>query len=49
MPEFNQAFIAVNELMTKKVENPKLAKLKEIVEQEIKGNSKAKNNNLLTI
>ena len=42
MPQFNQAFIAINELLSKKIENPKLIKLKEIVEEEIKSNQKAK-------
>jgi len=42
MPEFNQAFIALNELLAKKVENPKLIELKKIVEEELKNNSKVK-------
>jgi ERCC4-related helicase/intein/homing endonuclease len=41
-PEFNQAFTHLNELMAKKIENPKLLKLKEIVEAEINQNPKAK-------
>jgi Fanconi anemia group M protein len=42
MPEFNQAFIAVNELLAKRIENPKLAELKRIVTEDIKENPKAK-------
>ncbi len=42
MPEFNQAFISVNELIARKIENPKLIKLKKIVEEELKDNSKIK-------
>ena len=41
-PEFNQAFIAINELLARKIENPKLSKLKEILEDTIKNNPKAK-------
>jgi Fanconi anemia group M protein len=41
-PEFNQAFIIVNELLAKKTENPKLLELRQIVEQEIKENEKTK-------
>jgi Fanconi anemia group M protein len=41
-PEFNQAFVAVNELLARKIENPKLIELKKIVEEEIKNNSRAK-------
>ena len=35
-PEFNQAYIKTTELLAKKIENPKLAKLKEIIGQEFK-------------
>ena len=41
-PDFNSAFVTLNELIAKKIENPKLAKLKEIIEQEITQNEKAK-------
>jgi Fanconi anemia group M protein len=40
--EFNQAFIFLNELISKKIEHPKLIKLKEILENQIKGNEKNK-------
>jgi|GEM_PF-2178441 len=39
-PSFNQAYIKTTELIAKKVENPKLLVLKEIVEQEMKGKIK---------
>lgn len=42
MPEFNQAYIKLTELLSKKIEHPKLLKLKEIVEKEIKSNPKTK-------
>jgi Fanconi anemia group M protein len=41
-PEFNHAFIAVNELIARKIENPKLIELARIVEDEIRENAKAK-------
>jgi Fanconi anemia group M protein len=41
-PEFNQAFVLLNELIAKKVEHPKLLKLKEILENKIKENQKNK-------
>jgi Fanconi anemia group M protein len=41
-PEFNKAYILLNELLAKKRENPKLIKLKEIIQQDIKQNPKAK-------
>jgi len=41
-PEFNQAYIKTQELITKKIEHPKLAKLKEIIESELKNNPKMK-------
>ena len=41
-PEFNQAYVKMVELIARKVEHPKLAKLKEIVEQDIKTNPRAK-------
>jgi len=41
-PSFNQAFIAVNELLSKKFENPKLQELKKIVEEELAKDPKAK-------
>jgi Fanconi anemia group M protein len=40
--EFNHAFIALNEMLAKKIENPKLIELKRIVESEIKQNPKSK-------
>ena len=39
-PAFNQAYINTTELLAKNIENPKLQKLKEIVEQEFKNNEK---------
>jgi ERCC4-related helicase len=39
-PQFNQAYIRVTELISKKIENPKLSKLREIVEKEMKGKIK---------
>lgn len=39
-PSFNQAYIKTTELIAKKVENPKLLVLKDIVEQEMKGKIK---------
>ena len=41
-PEFNQAFVLLNELIAKKIEHPKLIKLKEIIETGIKNNEKNK-------
>lgn len=41
-PEFNQAFIAINELVSRKIENPKIQELKNIVEASITENPKAK-------
>jgi len=35
-PKFNQAYIKLTELLAKKIENPKLSKLREIVEKEFK-------------
>jgi len=35
-PKFNQSYIKLNELLARKIENPKLQKLKEIVEKEFK-------------
>ncbi len=42
LAEFNQAFTALGELISRKIENPKLAELKKIVTQEINDNSKVK-------
>lgn len=39
-PNFNQAYIKVTELIAKKIENPKLSKLKGIVEKEFKTKAK---------
>jgi Fanconi anemia group M protein len=41
-PEFNQAFVLLNELLSKKVEHPKLIKLKEILKENIDRNPKNK-------
>ena len=41
-PEFNQAYIALTELITRNLEHPKLLQLKDLVEQEIKENPKTK-------
>jgi len=41
-PEFNQAYIKINELLTKNIEHPKLLELKSIVEESIKENPKVK-------
>lgn len=41
-PEFNQAFVKLNELIAKNLENPKLIKLKEIISKAIEENKKAK-------
>jgi len=41
-PEFNQAYIKTAELIAKKIEHPKLAKLKEIIELELKSNPRLK-------
>lgn len=40
--EFNQAYIKLSELIAKNIEHPKLQKLREILEEEIKSNPKAK-------
>jgi len=42
IPEFNHAFVLLNELLAKKIENPKLIELKKITEEEIKQNPKTK-------
>ena len=39
-PKFNQAYIRTTELIAQKIENPKLQKLKEIVEKEMQGKIK---------
>jgi len=41
-PEFNQAYIKVQELFSKNIEHPKLLELKSIIEQSIKNNPKNK-------
>ncbi|MDD5191822.1 MAG: DEAD/DEAH box helicase family protein [Candidatus Nanoarchaeia archaeon] len=41
-PEFNQAYIKINELLAKNIEHPKLLELKSIVEEAIKENPKTK-------
>jgi len=41
-PEFNQAYILLNELISRKIEHPKIAKLKELIDSSIKSNPKAK-------
>ena len=41
-PEFNQAYIKINELLAKNIEHPKLLELKSIVEESIKENPKTK-------
>jgi len=41
-PEFNQAYVKLSEIIAKKIEHPKLAKLKEIIEQELKTNPRMK-------
>ena len=41
-PEFNQAYIKLIELVTKKVEHPKLLKLKEIIKKELESDPKMK-------
>ena len=41
-PNFNQAYIKTTELIARKIENPKLAKLKELVEKEFKTKNKIK-------
>lgn len=41
-PEFNQAYIKTQELLARKIEHPKIAKLKNIVEEELKENLKTK-------
>lgn len=42
LPEFNQAYVKLQELIAKKVEHPKLTKLKEIIESELKSNPRLK-------
>jgi len=42
LAEFNQAFIAINELIARKVENPKILELKNIIENSIKEDPKSK-------
>jgi ERCC4-related helicase len=42
LPEFNQAYIKTQELEAKKIEHPKLAKLKELVSEDFKNNMKTK-------
>jgi len=37
---FNQAYVKVTELLARKIENPKLSKLKEVIEEEMKGKIK---------
>lgn len=39
-PEFNQAYMAVIELTARRIENPKLGKLKEIIEREFRNKNK---------
>ena len=39
---FNEAFVKLNELVSKNIENPKLNKLKEIIQESIKDNPKNK-------
>ena len=41
-PEFNQAFILLNELISKKVEHPKLIKLAELIKKDLEVNPHAK-------
>jgi len=41
-PEFNKAFVALIELIAKKQEHPKLVKLKELIQEDIKENPKMK-------
>jgi Fanconi anemia group M protein len=41
-PEFNQAFVLLNELIAKKIEHPKLLKLREIISSGLKENNKNK-------
>ena len=41
-PEFNKAYIKINELLAKNIEHPKLLELKSIVEESIKDNPKVK-------
>lgn len=41
-PEFNQAYIKLTELSAKKIENPKIAEIKKIIQEEINNNPKAK-------
>jgi Fanconi anemia group M protein len=40
--EFNKSFIYLNELLARKIENPKIKKLKELVEEELNKNEKSK-------
>jgi Fanconi anemia group M protein len=39
-PEFNQAYVKTTELIARKTENPKLSKLKQIIEKEFQNKSK---------
>lgn len=41
-PEFNQAYIKTQELLAKKIEHPKLRKIKEVIESELKQNPRIK-------
>jgi len=41
-PEFNQAYILLNELLTKKQEHPKIEEIKKIISESIQKNPKAK-------
>ena len=41
-PEFNQAFVLLNELIAKKIEHPKLLEVKNLLEKSIKENPKSK-------
>ncbi|MCX6748075.1 MAG: helicase-related protein [Candidatus Pacearchaeota archaeon] len=41
-PEFNQAYTKLTELLARKIEHPKLIKLKEIIQEELKTNPKVK-------
>ncbi len=41
-PEFNQAYTLTNELLTKKIENPKINKLKSLIKEELEKNSNMK-------
>jgi len=41
-PEFNQAYVKINELISKNLEHPKLLQLKDLIQQAIKQNPKNK-------